>query len=155
LIKKKGEEHVTFQTFIRKLGYTDRNSAVSSYTLQLQASQIERQRSKRLVGDFTEFQNNSSELFWSEAVSKVDSIITARQAGAITRAAGLKQAADDFENYLGNFCATQCALLLTLSVQGLMVIGFKFVFPRRSGVVPSARKLVRVILAIPQSFRCR
>ncbi|KAF9115598.1 hypothetical protein BGX30_006222, partial [Mortierella sp. GBA39] len=62
-----------------------------------------------------------------------DTIVTARKAGTITRAAGLKQAADDFENYLG-----------------LMLIGLKFGFPRRSGGAPSVGKLIRVILAIPQ-----
>ncbi|KAF9176609.1 hypothetical protein BGZ50_000242, partial [Haplosporangium sp. Z 11] len=85
----------------KKLGYTDRSSAISSYTLLLQASQIERQRSKRLVEGFTKFQGNSSELFWSEVESKVGTIVTAKKAGTITRAAGLKQGADDFGTYLG------------------------------------------------------
>ncbi|KAF9341595.1 hypothetical protein BGZ91_005998 [Linnemannia elongata] len=123
LDKKKGEEHVTFQTFVKKFGYTDRTSAVASYTLLLQASQIERQRSKRLVEGFTEFQDNSSELFWSEVESKVDTIVTARRAGTITRAAGLKQIADDFGNYLGLVAPPVSESSSASSLPSLNVIG--------------------------------
>ncbi|KAF9143021.1 hypothetical protein BGZ80_008153, partial [Entomortierella chlamydospora] len=45
---------------------------------------------------------NSSELFWSELQSKVDTIISSRKAGIITRAAGLEQAANDYKNHLSS-----------------------------------------------------
>ncbi|KAG0246217.1 hypothetical protein BG011_002509, partial [Mortierella polycephala] len=130
---EKGKEHVAFQTFVRKFGYTDRSSAVSSYTLLLEASQIERQRSKRLVEDFTEFQDNSSALFWSEAGS-----------GKITRAAGLKQADDDI------MCLVTYPERTRPDVDWTQIRFSSQVWWRP----PVVRKLIRVILAIPQRYRC-
>ncbi|KAF9992026.1 hypothetical protein BGZ65_012794, partial [Modicella reniformis] len=92
-----------------------------------------RKRSKRLVEDFTEFQDNSSELFWSEVESTPELQDSSKPLMIL---------------------GTILVLLLTLSVQGVMLIGLKFVFPRMPGGAPSVRKLVRVILAIPQRYQC-
>ncbi|KAF9099323.1 hypothetical protein BGX27_000621 [Mortierella sp. AM989] len=51
--------------------------------------------------------DNSEELFWSEVESRVDTIVSSRKSGMITRAAGLRQAAQDYENKFRNYpCKT-------------------------------------------------
>ncbi|KAF9898348.1 hypothetical protein BX616_004153 [Lobosporangium transversale] len=96
LLKDQGVEHVTFPNFVHKFGFTNSRSAVSAYSALLRETQINEERRKRLNEEFKDFQTNSAELFWSELDSKVDTILSSRKAGIMTRAVGLKQASYDF-----------------------------------------------------------
>ncbi|KAG0229625.1 hypothetical protein BGW41_002926 [Actinomortierella wolfii] len=102
LRKKKGEEHVTLPNFVRKFGFTNRESAYSAYGVLINDSQIDAQRSKRLQDAFNTFKSNAETLFWSAIESRIDTTLTSRKAGMITRAAGIQQAALDYDNLFGD-----------------------------------------------------
>ncbi|KAG0273083.1 hypothetical protein BGZ95_011113 [Linnemannia exigua] len=99
LNKQKGEEHVTLPNFVHKFGYTNKDSASLAYFVLIENSQVEVRRSERLQDAFKEFKLNSEEMFWSEVESKVDTALSSRKSGMITRAAGLRQAAQDYDSH--------------------------------------------------------
>ena len=101
LNKQKGEEHVTLPNFVRKFGYTNQDSAYSAYSVLIGNSQMESRRKERLQKAFKEFRDNSEAMFWSEVESMVDTTLSSRKSGMITRAAGLRQAAQDYDSHFG------------------------------------------------------
>lgn len=102
MTKQKGKEHVTLANFVHKFGYTNQNSANSAYLALVENSQIESRRSERLLDAFREFTDNSSELFWSEIESKIDTVLSSRKSGVITRAADLGQVVQDYNSRFGD-----------------------------------------------------
>ena len=102
LKKKIGEEHVTLPNFVRKFGYTNRESAYSAYRALIDDSQIDTRRSKRLREAFKGFKDNAEVMFWSAMESRLDTTLTSRKAGMVTRAAGIRQAALDYDSHFGD-----------------------------------------------------
>ncbi|KAF9542837.1 hypothetical protein EC957_001490 [Mortierella hygrophila] len=105
--RKAGEEHVTLRNFVRKFGYTNRESAYSAYDTLIKDSQIEARRSKRLRDAFNTFKGNAEKLFWSSMESRVDTTLTSRKAGMVTRAVGIRQATLDYERFFEDVNLTE------------------------------------------------
>lgn len=102
LNKQKGEEHVTLPNFVHKFNFRNQDSAYSAFSVLIENSQIESRRSERLQEAFKEFRENSEAVFWSELESMVDTLLSSRKSGIIARAAGLRQAAQDYDSHFGD-----------------------------------------------------
>lgn len=126
LNKQKGEEHVTLPNFVHKFGYTNKDSASLAYSVLIENSQVEIRRSERLQEAFKEFRLNSEEMFWSEVESRVDTALSSRKSGMITRAAGLRQAAQDYDSHFEDIksSTTHSGLQLNLLYRQQMKVMF-------------------------------
>lgn len=81
--------------FVRKFGYTNRESA---YSVLIENSQIDTRWLKRLRDAFKKFKDNAETMFWS-AMARLDTTLTSRKAGMIARAIGIQQAALDYDGH--------------------------------------------------------
>lgn len=100
LDKVKGEEHVTFENFVRNFNCTERRLATRTYAKLIDSDEIRSRRREKLRESFNDFLNHRQEIFWSERRLEVSSEIVANDAGVSVKETGGVTSRDGFTQLL-------------------------------------------------------
>ncbi|KAF9421927.1 hypothetical protein BGZ76_003915 [Entomortierella beljakovae] len=98
--KPSGEEHVTFESFVRHFNLTNKQLATEAYANLIQAQEIRLNRRERLKESFDEFLAHKQDLYWSERRLEVSSEIVANDAGVNIQEVGGITSRDGFSQML-------------------------------------------------------